>query len=250
MESVDGPVWTWLNSHNNGLYDNSIEGVYDLSLKAVNTSENIYYFSLSFRAVDPFPEARPAWGRDAIRSFPTSIELFVRGITRNIPFIEPLVDIITDAVTNLGWEFIITITSFRSFVEWVTQAVITRVLRELGYDLVLPNPGSYIPRKDVMPILLPSVYAMGSQELTQMQRNILGPNLGDWYLNDGIVNTESMSGPDNFVRGISSLPDLNFSIPGKRGIYWHLGVNDQMDHADQIGVFIEKSTVRLQTLCY
>ncbi|EWZ28364.1 hypothetical protein FOZG_17931 [Fusarium oxysporum Fo47] len=214
MESVNGSVSKWLNSSNNGLYDNSIEGVHNLSLKAINTSENIYYFSLSFHATDPFPEAWPEWGRDAIDSFPTNIE------------------------------------SFRSFVEWVTKAVITRVLQELGYDLALPNPGRYIPRKDVIPILLPSVYAMGSQELTQVQRDILGPNLGDWYQNDGIVNTESMSGPDNFVRGINSLPDLNFSVDGKRGIYWHLGVNDQMDHADQIGVFIEQSTGNLMKEMY
>ncbi|KAH7148167.1 lipase [Dactylonectria macrodidyma] len=248
MESDNGPVWKWLNSDNNGLYDNSIEGVHDLSLKAINASENIYYFSLSFHATDPFPETWPAWGRDAIDSFPTSIESFVRGVVGNIPILRWLTDIIINAFTSLGWRFIITVTSFRSFVEWVTEAVIARVLQELGYDLVLPNPGSYIPRKDVIPILLPSVYAMGSQELTPVQRNILGPNLGDWYQNDGVVNTESMSGPDNFVRGISSLPDLDFSIAGKQGIYWHLGVNYQMDHADQIGVFIEQSTVRLRAL--
>ncbi|KAH6867405.1 lipase [Thelonectria olida] len=249
MESVNGSVWKWLNSDNNGLYDNSIEGVHDLSLKAINTSENIHYFSLSFHATDPFPEAWPAWGGDAWDSFPTNIESFVREVTQNIPIIGRLVGIIISAFTNLGWRVIMAVTSFRSFVEWVTEAVISRVLQELGYNLVLPKPGRYIPRKDVIPILLPSVYAMGSQELTQVQRNILGPNLGDWYQNDGIVNTESMSGPDNFVRGINSLPDLDFSIPGKRGIYWHLGVNDQMDHADQIGVFIEQSTVRLRSLC-
>ncbi|KAL6401316.1 hypothetical protein AUP68_15184 [Ilyonectria robusta] len=243
MESVNGPVWKWLNSNNNGLYDNSIEGVHDLSLKAINTSESIYYFSLSFHATDPFPEAWPSWGRDAMDSFPTSIESFFREVTRGIPIIGWLADRLISAFTNVGWRVIITVTSFRSFVEWVTEAVITRVLQELGYNLVLPDPGKYIPRKDVIPILLPTVYAMGSQELTQVQRDILGPNLGDWYQNDGVVNTESMSGPDNFVRGISSLPDLDFGIAGKRGIYWHLGVNGQMDHADQIGVFIEQSTL-------
>jgi len=244
LESVNGSVWRWLNSDKNGLYDNSIEGVHDLSLKAINTSENVFYFSLSFHATDPFPEAWPEWGIDAIDSFPTSLEAFTRAVLSRIPIIGGwLADIIVGTITSLGWIILTTITSFRSFVEWITEAVLTRVLQDLGYDLILPSPGRYIPRKDVMPLLLPSVYAMGSQELTSAQRNILGPNLGDWYQNDGIVNTESMSGPDNFVRGINSLPDFNFSVAEKRGIYWHLGVNDRMDHADEIGVFIEQSTV-------
>ena len=94
---------------------------------------------------------------------------------------------IINAFTDIGWVILIVITNFRSFVQWGTEAVITRVLRQLGYDLVLPNPGRYIPRNDVMPILVLSVYAMGSQELSQQQRNILGPNLEDWYQNDGVV---------------------------------------------------------------
>jgi hypothetical protein len=68
LESNPGPVWKWLTSNNNALYDNSIEGVHNLSLKAVNTSAQIYYFSLSFHATVPFPQDWPAWGRDAISS--------------------------------------------------------------------------------------------------------------------------------------------------------------------------------------
>ncbi|EXK77984.1 hypothetical protein FOQG_17330 [Fusarium oxysporum f. sp. raphani 54005] len=62
MEEDNGPVWKWLDSNKNGFYDNSIEGVHDLSQKVINTSTNIYYFSLSFHATDPFPKAWPAWG--------------------------------------------------------------------------------------------------------------------------------------------------------------------------------------------
>ncbi|KAL4723515.1 hypothetical protein ACLX1H_009150 [Fusarium chlamydosporum] len=83
---------------------------------------------------------------------------------------------------------------------------------------------------------------MGSQNLTDTQRNILGPNLGDWYRNDGVVNTESMMGPEGYVKDISELQDFDFSAVRTRGHYWHLGVNDQMDHADEIGVFIEQGT--------
>ncbi|KAJ6092775.1 lipase [Penicillium sp. IBT 16267x] len=249
LESVDGPVWKWLTSNHNGFYDNSIEGVHDLSHKAINTSGKVYYFSLSFHATVPFPEDWPTWGLDAIDSFPTRLEDFVRGATRNIPIVPWVVDGLIGIITGAGWSFLTTVTSFRSFVEWITDAVITRISRDLGYDLVFPKPGRYIPRKDVIPIMLLSVYAMGGQDLTQMQKNILGVNQEDWYQNDGVVNTESMRGPLNSARGISSLPDFDFSIPGKKGIYWHLGDNDQMDHADEIGVFIEQNTVRLQIPC-
>ncbi|KAI3584138.1 hypothetical protein IWW34DRAFT_842975 [Fusarium oxysporum f. sp. albedinis] len=250
IESDNGPVWKWLNSDNNGLHDNSIEGVHNPPLNIIKTSEHIYYFSLSFHATDPFPEVWPAWGRDAAGSFPTKIEDFVRLAIGRIPILEGLVDLIIKAFESLGWTFIIASTSFRSFVEWVTQAVITRVIKELGYNLVLPNPGSYIPRKDVIPILLPSVYAMGSQGLTDTQRNILGPNLGDWYQNDGVVNTESMMGPEGYVKKISELTDFDFSAAETRGFYWHLGVNDQMDHLDQIGVYIEQGTGDLMQEMY
>jgi hypothetical protein len=244
MESVNGPAWKWLNSDHNGLYDNSIEGVHDLSLNTIKTSDNIYYFSLSFHATDPFPQVWPLWGRGAINSFPTKLEDFVRMVVGSIPILSGLVDIIANAFSSLGWTVLLAVTPFPSFVEWVTKEVITRVIQELGYNLVLPSPGRYIPRKDVIPILLPTVYAMGSQELTETQKDILGPNLGDWYQNDGVVNTESMSGPNGSVRDINELRDFDFSTAGKRGVYWHLGVNDRIDHIDQIRVFIERNTVR------
>ncbi|PCH02444.1 Hypothetical protein PENO1_037630 [Penicillium occitanis (nom. inval.)] len=247
LESVNGPVWKWLTSNHNGFYDNSIEGVHDLSNKTIDTSRKVYYFSLSFHATVPFPEDWPAWGRDAIGSFPTRLVDFLRAATRNSPIDRWVVDGLIGVITGAGWGLLTTLTSFRTFVEWITDAVITRIFRELGYDLVFPRPGRYIPREDVIPIMLLSVYAMGGQDLTQMQKNILGVNQEDWYKNDGIVNTESMRGPLNSVRGISSLPDFNFSIPGKKGIYWHFGDNDQMDHADEIGVFIEQNTVRFQS---
>ncbi|KAM6525877.1 hypothetical protein FALCPG4_011409 [Fusarium falciforme] len=91
---------------------------------------------------------------------------------------------------------------------------------------------------------------MGSQKITDKQRHILGPNLGDWYRNDGVINTESMMGPEGYVKYISELQYFDFSAAGTRGFYWHLGVNDQMDHADQIGVFIEQGTADLMQEMY
>lgn len=247
FESDDGPVWKWLDSKNTGLYDNTIEGVDQLSekQKSLKVSPKVFYFSLSFHATNRFPKDWPAWGIDALDSFPTNIESFVRSATGHIPILGPLTSILINAFTDLGWVGLKAVTKFRSFVEWLTEAVVTRLLENMGYHLVLPKPGAYIPRSDVMPALLPFVYAMGGQKLTAPQMEILGPDPGDWNLNDGIVNTESMSGPKGCVKSVASLPDLDFGNAEKKGVYWHLGVSDQMDHADEIGVFIEPDTVRL-----
>ncbi|KAH6610035.1 hypothetical protein Trco_000055 [Trichoderma cornu-damae] len=248
LESANGPVRRWLDSNNNGLYDNSIKGVHDLSLTTIGTSTKVFYFSLSFHATNPSPTDWPAWGKDAFETFPFSIVAFVQSVVGGIPILGQLTDMIIRAFLDVGWALLPAIAQFSAFVNWVTQAVITRILQELGYNLVLPNPGEYIPRKDVIPILLPTVYAMGGHQLTQAQRDYLGPDLGDWLQNDGVVNTESMPGPRGAVRSVGSLQDVDFGKPGKRGVYWHLGVNDRMDHADEIGVFIERTTVRLPHL--
>ncbi|KAH7129295.1 Alpha/Beta hydrolase protein [Dactylonectria macrodidyma] len=250
LESVNGPVWKWLESENNGLYDNKIEGVDRLCKKTMGVSEKVFYFSLSFHATDRFPKSWPTWGKDALTSFPINIETFVRSATNRIPILGPLTDLFINALTSLGWVSLMAVTPFRYFVEWVTEAVVTRLLQSNGYNLVLPKPGAYIPRQDVIPIILPLVYAMGSQELTATQKSILGPDLGDWNLNDGIVNTESMSGPKDKTKSVASLPDLDFNHPEKKGVYWHLGVNDRMDHADEIGVFIEPDTGSLMKKMY
>ncbi|RFU82152.1 lipase [Trichoderma arundinaceum] len=245
LESEDGPVWRWLNSQNNGFYDNSIEGVHGLSLKTMSTSEKVFYFSLSFHATNPFPEDWPDWGQGAFETFPFSIAAFVRRAVGGIPVLGRLTESIINAFLTVGWKLLPSITGFRPFVGWVTKALITRILHQIGYRVALPDPGAYIPRPDVIPIMLPTVYAMGGQQLTQAQRDLLGPDMEDWLQNDGIVNTVSMPGPKGSVRSVDSLPDVDFSSPGKRGVYWHLGVNDVMDHADEIGIFIERTTAHL-----
>jgi hypothetical protein len=98
--------------------------------------------------------------------------------------------------------------------------------------------------------MMSTVYAMGGQQLTDAQKAILGPDLEDWFQNDGVVNTPSMPGPRGCVQSVSSLTDFDFGVPGRRGIYWHLGVNDRMDHADEIGVFIERDTADLMQGMY
>ncbi|EXM18000.1 hypothetical protein FOTG_13852 [Fusarium oxysporum f. sp. vasinfectum 25433] len=59
-----------------------------------------------------------------------------------------------------------------------------------------------------------------------------------------------MMGPEGYVKKISELTDFDFSAAETRGFYWHLGVNDQMDHLDQIGVYIEQGTGDLMQEMY
>ena len=130
---------------------------------------------------------------------------------------------------------------------WGTTEVAQRLIRGFGYDLILPAPGEYLPRQDVIPLMLPTVYAMGGQKLSGAEIKILGPDRGDWYLSDGIVNTASMNGPlGTDVSPISGF--LQKTLDERRGCYWHFGVTDKMDHADEIGVWVEETTVSVFSL--
>jgi len=51
-----------------------------------------------------------------------------------------------------------------------------------------------------------------------------------------------MRGPtDLLVRKIGAFPKTR--IGDARGLYWNFGVNDQMDHIDEVGVYVEETTV-------
>lgn len=152
-------------------------------------------------------------------------------------------DRILDGILHLaGWRILSSILSIRDLVRWFTTEVGNRLLQEMDYNLKLLLSGKYLPRKDVLPFLLLIVYVMGGQELSLKQKNILGLNQGDWFRNDGIVNTESMRGlTDLLVRKIKTFPHTN--IGDNRGLYWNLGVHDRMDHIDEIGVYVEETTV-------
>ncbi|KAK9311878.1 hypothetical protein V1524DRAFT_441014 [Lipomyces starkeyi] len=45
---------------------------------------------------------------------------------------------------------------------------------------------------------------------------------------------------DLLVRSISSFPTSNIYSAGVRGKYWYFGVNDRMDHADEMGILSSK----------
>jgi hypothetical protein len=249
LESEDGPVWKWWKSNCNGFYDNSIEGVNHLYLHTEAASDNVYYFTLSFYCTIPFPTMWPPWTLQAISTFPIGLTEFIRNILNLIPGLSFIVDRILDGIPYLaGWRILSSILSMRDLVRWFTTEVGNRLLQEMGYNLKLPLPGEYLPRKDVLPFLLPTVFAMGGQELSSKQKNILGPNQGDWFRNDGVVNTESMRGPtDLLVRKIETFPDTN--IGDNRGLYWNLGVHDRMDHIDEVGVYVEETTVCYLSPC-
>jgi hypothetical protein len=60
--------------------------------------------------------------------------------------------------------------------------------------------------------------------------------------NDGVVDTVSMCGPANNPIDDSDNFDRN-TVTNNRGVYWHLGVTEGIDHADQVGVFTVATTV-------
>jgi hypothetical protein len=248
LEAENGPVWKWLASNNNAFHDNTIEGVNELHLTSIPTSTKIYYFSLSFHATTPFRHDWPQWTLDALRTFPVPLVKFIREVLYSIPLVNFgtwVVDrILSQLVESVGWPIVSRLVSFREVVGWATTQVGNRLLHQVGYNIILPGPGKYLPLKDVFPPWLGSVYAMGGLDLSSAQKEILDPDLGDWYLNDGIVNTESMKGPKGAtINDIKWFPVNDLGNDAARGVYWHFGVNGRMDHADEIGVFIEEATV-------
>lgn len=241
-----------MHSRNNAFYDNSIEGVRDLHQRTIASSQHVCYFTFSFSSTEPFPVQWPPWMPEAFQSFPISLVDAVRDFLRSIPGLSYLVgalDWVRGGITKAAfWLVFARQVKFPDFLRWATLEVANRLLREQEFQLNLPGPGKYVPRKDVFPLMLPTVYAMGGQELSDVQKDILGQNRGDWFQNDGIVNTESMRGPDDdLVRDVASFPTSNLRGPGVRGVYWHFGTTGYLDHADEIGVWIEDSTVCLTT---
>lgn len=269
----DGPVATWYKSKHTGFYDNSIKGVEDMNLVAVPaTSSKIFYFSFSFSAIQEFPTKLPDWAQTTIAKFPFPGVSTVRGWATSFP---PLKVPLWFSDTFLAppvhwaiWKVIYNLVSLPDLIGWITQSVAAAFLATTNYHVRLPAPGKYLPRDDIIPFMAPTCYGMASLALTAEQKTTLldladgsEEELGDWFQNDGIVNTQSMKGPrSNVVKPIKDFPyqklaSSRFAIangvgPGPaslnaRGVYWHFGTNTRMDHADEIGVFIDEGTVRL-----
>ncbi|PYH63700.1 esterase/lipase family protein [Aspergillus vadensis CBS 113365] len=249
----NAPVYRWLHQNHNGLYDNTIAGVRDLNNSTIPTLNNIYYFSLSFSCVKPFPKGWPKWTLNSLKYYP----LRIREVTKPIPIVNGIARLTDNAVTLAAWSAESIATPFREVMCWATNYIINPFIEEAGYKVTVPGPPDYQPVPSVFPPMLPTAYAMGCYNLTECQVNILGDDTHDWKINDGVVNTASMKGPLNrdddqrdnsdteLIADASQFPHRLEEIRAARGKYWHCGTTTGMDHADQIGIFIEESTVRL-----
>ncbi|KAF8533641.1 Alpha/Beta hydrolase protein [Trichophaea hybrida] len=117
---------------------------------------------------------------------------------------------------------------------WLVGHIPRGIIRPPHDVLQLGPPGSQLPRVDIFPAFLIPSYAMGGYQLMTEQSNILGLQSIDMQQNDGIVNTASMPGP----RG-SPIEHVDATlITLTRGTFYHLGVNDTMDHVDAIGIVV------------
>ncbi|CZR65414.1 uncharacterized protein PAC_15314 [Phialocephala subalpina] len=216
-------VTTWWIGRHNGLYDNSLTGAADLALFAPAPSPDIYYFTMSFCATQPFPN-RNLTAQD-INEF---LRLLLWGQIWNPLGVWGRV---AAPFQSLG-TWLGVLPTLHAALTWITD-VADRHLQQMGYFSQIPRPGTQIPRPDMLPVIAFPSYAMG------------GPNIPEQFRpNDGIVNTRSMDGPvagpvnnGNFAAQLAAAGPL-----GVRGIYWHLGTNSTIDHADQIGVFTNAAT--------
>ncbi|PVH69107.1 alpha/beta-hydrolase, partial [Cadophora sp. DSE1049] len=256
LEAIDGPVRRWIRANQHSLADNSIVGVNSLHRLAPSPSADVLYFTLSFNATAPFPQTWRDLTSNEIASFPLPPFRLARKAFEWIPLLDHLAPpfslghlapffslVVTTLVNTAGQAAVPTLLSVSQLLSWFT-GIANKYLTENGFNI--PRWGICLPRSDVLPLIMPSVRAMGGHRLTLAEEEILGSDRGNWYLNDGIVNTASMQGPldpDNkLIKGFSDFPGIEED--DARGIYWHLGVNNTMDHADEIGIFVLEDTVR------
>jgi hypothetical protein len=222
-ERIGPAVVAWFNGQVNGLHDNSIAGVTDLNnLPAPPAAPQTYVFTMAFRATNPFPHR--ILTRQDIEEF---IHLLPAG---NIFNFLGFGFGITTLLQLADWAGIAP--RLQSTFSWMTD-VANRHLGAMGYFSQIPRPGEQIPRPDMLPIIAPFAYGMGS---------VRG---GEWAANDGIVNTVSMDGPPGNVRGVEEFLSLyDLANPQQvQGPFWYCGENGTIDHADQLGVFTDATTV-------
>ncbi|RFU30456.1 hypothetical protein B7463_g5852, partial [Scytalidium lignicola] len=199
----------------NGFYDNSIDGVNRLNTFAPNPSPTIVYFTMSFDATVRFPDIDPTPSNS--RSFPIN------------PFLYPL-----SLLLNPGGY------PFAAFSRGYSRALLSP--SSVDYARWIPLPGPRVPRPDMLPLIILPALAMGGYNIP----TVPAQTSATFQRNDGIVNTASMNGPNNNqvynIQGFAGAP----AAP-QAGRYWHIGVNETIDHADQIGVFTDPATFMLMT---
>ncbi|KNA98187.1 hypothetical protein FOXG_02596 [Fusarium oxysporum f. sp. lycopersici 4287] len=230
-------ITAWWTGLHNGLYDNSIPGVSNLNAFAPTPSPNIYYFTMSFCATRPFPKDTLTTQdiNGFLALFPLNQVWNPLGVWGRVaaPF-QPL-------GTRLG-----VLPSLYAALTWITD-VANRHLQIMQYFSQIPRPGSQIPRQDMLPLIMYPAYAMGGRGTT-----LPGIALQEFQHNDGIVNTRSMDGPSTgpVNHGSFTAPLAAAAPANLKGIYWNLGANATIDHADQIGVFTDPDTFREVQVMY
>lgn len=229
-------VTTWWTGRHNGLYDNSVRGTRDLDSFAPRPSPDIYYFTMSFCATRPFPK-QTLTAQD-INGF---LALLLGNQVWN-PL--GLWGYLAAPFQPLGTSLRV-LPSFHSALTWITD-VANRHLQQMGYFSQISGPGSQIPRPDMLPLIMYPAYAMGRRSIPA-GITLPGITSEEFQPNDGIVNTKSMNGPTTGPVSNASFAAQLAATNARRvkGVYWDLGTNATIDHADQIGVFTDPTTVRL-----
>ena len=198
-QDAPGPVRKWIESNHNGFHDNSILGVNQLNEETTPTSSDVYYFSLSFSCVQAFPKVWPPWTLNALQQFPLTIDRFLKpipiisdiarsiqgflnaiplvgGVIPNIPRLsaqvaESIFRLILDKISNVGgWHIISTLVELRDVVKWLVNSAINPFLEQIGYNIRIPEPGEYLPLPSVLPLMVPTVYAMAGKNLKPQTR--------------------------------------------------------------------------------
>jgi hypothetical protein len=223
-------ILAWWNSNNNGIRDNGILGIDRLNADfSPRASPNTYYFTMSFDATKPFPQENLS-GQD-LRDLPVNPVLSFFRLYPGLANVTANAASFTSSVVHGLFSSIPGNPSDIGFAQWAV-VVINNHASALGYQVRIPRPGGRIPREDMLPVL--SIFSLGMS-------GVEAP-FGSSEKNDGVVDTASMCGPaDNLIR--DSVDFDAAVLASNRGVYWHFGETEGIDHADQVGVFTDPVTV-------
>ncbi|KAL2022642.1 hypothetical protein VTK56DRAFT_4986 [Thermocarpiscus australiensis] len=216
----------WWSSNDNAVKDNGVAGVARLNADFSPTaSTHTYYFTMSFDATRPFPKEYLS-GQD-LKQLPVHPLLSLGGLAFPGPF-NLTAEFISGAF-NLGREIPGT-PSDVAYARWAVELA-NNHLRTLGYQIRLPSPGGRIPRADMLPVL--SIFSLGMSGMSEAS--------GLSEQNDGVVDTSSMRAPENAPAGDIDVFNTA-AMATNKGTYWHLGLTEGVDHADEVGVFTDPAT--------
>ncbi|KAK9777075.1 hypothetical protein AB5N19_12396 [Seiridium cardinale] len=99
------------------------------------------------------------------------------------------------------------------YARWAAEVVNIHI-QALGYQVRVPTPGRRIPLADMLPVLAVTSIAISGN----------ARHFGFSELNDGIVDTDSMLGPEG-----STIRDIDAfnrdTMADNLGVYWHFGMS-------------------------